>query len=178
MSKNVLVLSSSPRKNANSDILCDEFIKGASEIGHSIEKILLKDKKINYCTGCVACTTGKACPQKDDMAELIEKMVTADVIVLATPVYFYSMCAQLKTMIDRTCAGYQRIRNKEFYFIATAAVDRKNMLERTFEGLRGFIDCLDGSEEKGTVYGVSVWNTGEIRNTDAMKEAFELGKNI
>lgn len=82
----------------------------------------MKDKKINYCTGCGTCLNeGKRCPQKDDMSEILEKMIAADVIVMATPVYFYTMCAQMKTLIDRTCSRYTEIRNKEFYFIVTAA---------------------------------------------------------
>ena len=91
MSKKVLILSSSPRRNGNSDHLCNEFMRGAAEAGHQVEKILLKDKHINYCTGCSVCSMyGKPCPQKDDAAEVVEKMIAADVIVMATPVYFYT----------------------------------------------------------------------------------------
>jgi multimeric flavodoxin WrbA len=91
LSKKALVLSSSPRRGGNSDLLCDQFVMGAQEAGHGAEKIFLKDKKINYCTGCSVCLNGKkSCPQKDDMAEVLEKMVAADVIVMATPVYFYT----------------------------------------------------------------------------------------
>ena len=92
MSKKVLILSSSPRRNGNSDLLCNEFMRGAAEAGHQVEKIFLKDKHINYCTGCSVCSMyGKPCPQKDDAAEVVEKMIAADVIVMATPVYFYTM---------------------------------------------------------------------------------------
>ena len=82
MSKKVLILSSSPRRNGNSDLLCNEFMRGAAEAGHQVEKIFLKDKHINYCTGCSVCSMyGKPCPQKDDAAEVVEKMIAADVIV-------------------------------------------------------------------------------------------------
>src|SRR5208283_586389 len=112
MIKRVLVLSASPRRGGNSDLLCEQFVKGAEEAGHQAEKIFLKDKKINYCTGCGTCIDrGKGCSQKDDMAEILDKMVTSDVIVMATPVYFYTMSAQLKTFIDRTCARYTEINN-------------------------------------------------------------------
>lgn len=121
MSKKVLILSSSPRRGGNSDTLCDEFLRGAQEAGHEVEKIFLKDKTIHYCTGCGVCNEGKPCPQKDDAPEIVRKMVAADVIVLATPVYFYTMSAQMKTLIDRCCAGYLEIRDKEFYFIVAAA---------------------------------------------------------
>lgn len=179
MNKNVLILSSSPRKGGNSDLLCDEFLKGAIEAGNRAEKIFLKDKDIRYCTGCSVCSMyGKPCPQKDDAAGIVEKMIAADVIVMATPVYFYTMSAQMKTLIDRTCARYTEIKNKEFYFIVAAADDSKAAMERTLDGFRGFLDCLDGAKEKETVYGVGAWKVGEIKGTQAMKESYELGKSI
>ena len=100
--KNVLILSSSPRRGGNSDTLCDEFMQGAIESGHRVEKVFLRDKTIHPCTGCGVCSQyKKPCPQKDDAAEIIGKMLAADVIVMATPVYFYAMSAQMKTLIDR-----------------------------------------------------------------------------
>ena len=138
MKKKVLILSSSPRRNGNSDLLCDRFLEGAKASGHDVEKIFLKDKNINYCTGCGSCSMGKSCPQKDDMPEILEKMIAADVIVMATPVYFYTMCGQMKTLIDRTCARYQEIKDKDFYFIVAAAIDSKPAMERTINEFRGF----------------------------------------
>ena len=179
MNKNVLVLSSSPRRGGNSDLLCDQFILGAKESGHQAEKIFLKDKKINYCTGCGTCHNGeKSCPQKDDMSEILEKMIAADVIVMATPVYFYTMCGQMKTLIDRTCARYTEISNKEFYFIVTAADNSTPAMERTLEEFRGFIYCLENANEKGIIYGTGAWNKGEIIGTPAMQQAFKFGRNV
>jgi multimeric flavodoxin WrbA len=178
MNKNVLVLSSSPRKNGNSDLLCDQVIKGAQESGHQAEKISLREKKINYCTGCGTCFNTKKCSQKDDMTEVLEKMIAADVIVMATPVYFYTMCGQMKTMIDRTCARYTQISNKEFYFIVTAADGNRNAMERTIEQFRGFTYCLDGAKEKGIVYGTGAWHKGDIKKTAALKQAYEIGKAV
>ena len=176
MSKKVLILSSSPRRGGNSDMLCDQFSAGAAEAGHNTEKIFLKDKKINYCTGCSTCFTNKRCSQKDDMTEVLEKMIAADVIVMATPVYFYTMCGQIKTLIDRTCSRYTEITNKDFYFIVTAAVKSKPAMERTIEEFRGFTSCLTDPKEKGIIYGTGAWNIGDIRKSDAMDKAFEMGK--
>lgn len=177
--KKVLVLSSSPRKGGNSDLLCDEFVRGASEAKNEVEKIFLRDKKINYCVACYYCMDNNGqCVQKDDMAEILDKMIKADVIVMATPVYFYTMDGQIKTLIDRTVARYTEIKDKEFYFIATAADDRKEALERTIEGFRGFTECLDGAVEKGIIYGTGAWKVGEIKGSQAMKEAYEMGKNL
>lgn len=178
MSKNVLIISSSPRKGGNSDVLCDQFTKGAAESGNSVEKIFLKEKKIAYCNGCGACFSGDKCPLKDDADEIVEKMIAADVIVMATPVYFYTMCAQMKTLIDRTCARYMDIADKEFYFIMTAADPERLSLTRTLECFRGFTACLPGAEEKGVVYGTGVTNIGEVENTKAMYQAYEMGKTI
>ena len=178
MCKKVLVLSSSPRKGGNSDTLCDQFIKGAQESGNDVEKIYLRNKRINYCTGCETCNLQKPCPQKDDAAEVIDKMVKADVIVLATPVYFYTMSAQMKTLIDRSCARYTEISNKDFYFIATMAETEANRIERTFESLRGFTDSLEGPREKGTIAAIGVWQKGEVNDKPYMQQAYEMGKAI
>lgn len=179
MNKKVLVLSSSPRRGGNSDLLCDQFALGAQQAGYPVEKIFLKDKTIKYCTGCGACFNGKQrCPQHDDMAEVLEKIIAADVIVMATPVYFYTMCAQMKAMIDRTCARYTEISNKEFYFIVTAADSSKQAMERTLEGFRGFTSCLNKAKEKGSIYGIGAWHIGDIEGSRAMKQAYEMGKNV
>ena len=102
--KKVLIISASPRKGGNSDLLCDEFARGAAEAGHEVEKIRLAEKKVGYCTGCYACQKLNRCVQNDDANELVEKMLSADVIVLAMPVYFYSMDAQLKAPALGLCS--------------------------------------------------------------------------
>lgn len=113
------------------------------------------------------------------MAEILEKMVGADVIVMATPVYFYTMDAQMKTLIDRTVPRYLEISNKDFYFIVTAADPDKSSLERTINGFRGFTeDCLDNAVEKGIIYASGVWKAGEIKGNPAMKQAYEMGVRV
>lgn len=179
MTKKVLILSSSPRRGGNSDTLCDEFMRGAKESGNQVEKIFLKDKHINYCTGCSVCSMySKPCTQKDDANEIVEKMIAADIIVMATPVYFYTMSAQMKTLIDRTCARYLEIKDKEFYFIISAAETSIPMMERTIESFRGFLDCLEGPKECGVIYGVGAWKVGEINDKVSMGEAYEIGKKV
>jgi multimeric flavodoxin WrbA len=176
VSKKVLVIVSSPRKGGNSEKLCDEFARGAREAGHEVEKVSLAAKRIGYCSGCGACQSSHECVKKDDMAALLERMVAADAIVLSTPVYFYTMCAQMKTLIDRCVARYTEISGKDFYFIATAADASKAALERTVEEFRGFAACLEGATERGVVYGTGAWEAGAIVGSPAMKRAYELGK--
>ncbi len=120
MGKKVLILSGSPRKGGNSDILCDEFMRGALEAGHTVEKINIGSKKIGYCRACYYCREHDGeCAVRDDMAEIIEKVKEADTLVLASPVYFYSIDAQMKAVIDRMVAQWTVIRDKEFYYIMT-----------------------------------------------------------
>jgi multimeric flavodoxin WrbA len=179
MTKKVLVLSASPRRSGNSDLLCDQFMRGAREAGNQAEKIFLRDKKINYCTGCGACQeNGGKCVQKDDMAEVLDKMIGAYAIVMATPVYFYTMNAQMKTLIDRTCARYTEIRNKDFYFIVAAADTSRRAMERTLEGFRAFTSCLSRPKEKGIIYGTGAWKMGDIKGSKAMTQAYEMGKKV
>jgi len=178
MSKKVLILSGSPRRKGNSDLLCDEFARGAMESGNSVEKIILGTKKINFCLACDSCRKTGVCAQKDDMKEILDKMLAADVIVMATPVYFYSINGQMKTCIDRTVPQYMNISNKKFYFIITAWDPEKAHFERTVECFRGFTECLDGAVEKGIVYGLGVEKKGDVKTTPAMKQAYDYGKGV
>lgn len=179
MSKNVLILSGSPRKAGNSDLLCDEFMRGAKESGNQVEKIFLRDKKINYCIACYYCEkSGGTCAIKDDMAEILEKIHLADLIVMSSPVYFYSIDAQMKALIDRCVAQWTKIKNKEFYYIMTAAEDSETVINCTLECFRGFAKCLDGSAEKGIIYAKGFYKPGEVKNSLKMLEAYEMGKNI
>ena len=176
--KNILIISSSFRKGGNSDLLCDEFQKGAESAGHKVEKIRLAEKKINFCLGCGVCNSTHKCVQKDDMAELMEKMLTADVIVLATPVYFYAMSGLLKTFIDRTVPRYTDISNKEFYYIMTAADTSSSTVKYALGEFKGLMDCLSNPVERGYLFAGGVWKKGEINNTQYLQKAFDAGKNI
>ncbi|MGN1104031.1 MAG: flavodoxin family protein [Candidatus Coproplasma sp.] len=179
MSKKVLILSGSPRKGGNSDILCDEFMKGASESGNRVEKIRVAEKNIGYCKACYFCrNSGGKCAIADDMSEILQKMIDADVIVLASPVYFYSIDAQLKAVIDRTVARWLEVKDKEFYYIMTAADGMKTSMDTTLACFRGYADCVEGAKECGVIYGTCVYEKGEIKNSPAMKQAYEMGKAV
>jgi len=159
--------------------LCDEFIRGAQEAGNEAEKVFLHTCKINFCTGCGICSSTHKCVHQDDMAAILDKMVQADVIVLATPIYFYTMDGQMKTLIDRTVPRYTEIADKDFYFIVAAADTNKAAMERAISGFRGFTeDCLTNPHEKGIIYGTGVWQIGEIKNSPAMQQAYEMGKQV
>lgn len=149
----ILAISASPRKGGNSDVLCDEFLKGAAESGHEVQKIRLAEKKIAPCLACYGCTETHICVRNDDMADVLKALKTADVIALASPVYFYSVCAQMKTMIDRCLADYREIRNKTFYLIVTAADPQHSAADETLADFRGYLRCLPGAKEAGVIFG-------------------------
>lgn len=176
--KNILIFSSSPREKSNSHALCEQFFKGATEAGHNVELIRLKDKKINYCVGCHSCENTGVCFQKDDMFEIQEKILKADVLVFATPVYFYSMSAQLKTLIDRVTPFYTEVRADIYLFATAWDPDTKN-LESTLEAIRGCTrDCFENCEEKGALAVGDVSSQNAIKNkTEVLKKAYEMGKN-
>ena len=178
MSKKVLILSGSPRKDGNSDMLCNEFMRGAVENGNDVEKIRVSEKKSGYCTACYACRGTGVCAIKDDMAEVMQKIIDADVLVLASPVYFYSIDAQLKALIDRTVCRWTEVKDKEFYYIMTAADSGMESMETTLACFRGYADCVEGAKEMGVIYGTGVYDKGEILNKQQMQEAYEMGKGV
>ncbi|MBE6380374.1 MAG: flavodoxin family protein [Lentisphaerae bacterium] len=177
MSKKILVIASSPRRNGNSEILCDAFIAGAAAAGNQVEKVTLAGKKINFCSACYACHTG-TCVFQDDAPAVIQKMLEADVIVLATPVYFYTMCAQLKALIDRSVMVYPQIKNKDFYYLMTMAETDESMFKGTIEALRGFAACCENSRECGIVAVPGVYEVGAINGNPALEKARQMGASI
>lgn len=135
-------------------------------------------RKSPHCTGCYYCAAhGGECVYKDDMAEILQKMIDAYIPVLASPVYFYSIDARLKAVIDRTVARRLDVKNKEFYYIATPADPDRASADTTLACFRGYADCVAGAEEKGVIIG-GVYEAGEVRDTQAMADACNMGKNV
>lgn len=172
----VLAINGSPRARGNSDILCDEFLRGAEDAGHQIEKISLRDKRVSPCQACYACFKTGFCVQKDDMDEILDKVQNADVLVLASPTYFLTMSGQMKTMIDRFLPKWQELGGKEAYVIVTGH-DGKHGLKRTAEDLSAILENL-GLPVRTIIWGEHVWQKGEVLGTKAMDEAYCAGKNI
>ena len=174
--KKILILSGSPRKDGNSDLLCSEFMRGAQESGNEVQKIFVRSKKIVPCNACYYCRDhGGKCALNDDMSEILDAMQAADVIVMASPVYFYSIDAQMKIIIDRSLARWTNIPNKEFYFIMTAGGSNT---ECALLGFRNFIRYLPGSKEKGVIEGTGIHLKGSVKGNPVMKKAYEMGKNV
>ena len=175
--KNVLILLGSPRAHGNSAILCEEFARGAEEAGCAVETLQLCRMKVSGCLGCNACYRNNGvCVQKDDMAVIREKMLAADVIVLASPIYFYSMSGQLKLVLDRTYAFFRELHGKTFYYIISCAATEDSYTETMQAALRGFTQCIPESKEAGVILGIGASDPGDIRTSSAMQQAYLAGK--
>ena len=181
MSKNVLVLMGSPRKRGNTDRLSDELIRGAQEAGHQVEKICLKDRKINSCLDCGACQrNGGPCVQKDDMGDIYEKWLAADVVVLASPVYFYTWSAQMKAVLDRTFAIEQKVKDTTFYLLSAGSAPGEDYMCLMLESFRKYVACFraGGNTEGGYVFGLNTNAPGDVDASDAAAKVYELGKAL
>ncbi len=177
--KKVLIISTSPRAHSNSHALAEEFARGTKEAGNDVELICLRDKEIKYCMGCLACQKTGKCVIKDDAPAIVEKMHDADVIVWATPIYYYEMSGQMKTMIDRGNPLYGTdYKFTDIYMLTSAAEDEPGTPVRAISGLHGWIDCFERATLKGTVFGGGVTMPGDIKGHKALSEAYEMGKSI
>lgn len=174
--KNILIITSSPRKNGNSNALANEFARGAKESGNNVEVISLIGKKIEFCHGCLACQKSQKCIIKDDMAEINEKLLNADVVVFATPIYYYSVSGQLKTVFDRANPLYSAdYKFREVYLLASAAEDEETTVEGAIKATQGWVDCFEKAKFIKTVFAGGVGNVGDIAGHKALAEAYELG---
>lgn len=179
MAKKVLIISTSLRGGSNSDILAKECEKGAKEGGHEVEYISLKGKDIRFCIGCLTCQTKGSCVLTDDVAEIMEKVLAAEVIVYATPIYYYEMSGQMKVLIDRMNAMYSLdYKFRDVYMLTTAAEDEPEVPKRAEAGLTGWIDCYPKSRLAGTLFCGGVDAPRTIRGSVKLQEAYQLGKNI
>lgn len=177
--KKVVVISTSLRARSNSDILADKFIEGAKAAGNDIEKITLKDKDIRFCRGCFACAELKKCVINDDVNAIMEKVLNADVVVWATPIYYYEMSGQMKTLIDRMNAMYSMdYKFRDIYLLSTAAENEDFVPKRAEAGLTGWIDCYPKSSLVDSLFCGGVNEAGEIEGNSKLQEAYRMGLRV
>ena len=179
MSKRVLIISSSPRKGGNSETLAAAFAKGAQEAGHQVETVHLREKQYGFCKGCFACLKQGRCVIKDDAVEIAAKMHDADVLVFATPVYYYCVSGQLKTMLDRAnpLFGTDYAFTKT-YLLATAAEAEPETVEGTEKAIQGWVDCFERCELADTIFAGGVNGIGDIAGHPALDTAYQTGREI
>ena len=179
MAKKILILSSSPRKGGNSEALVSSFAKGAEDAGNEVEIIYLREKQYGFCKDCFACLKLGHCVIKDDAVEIVAKMHNADVLVFASPVYYYSVSGQLKTMLDRANPLFDTdYAFTKAYFLATAAEDEKETVDGSNKAIQGWVDCFPHCELKETVFAGGVNDIGDIKGHPALAKAYQIGKEV
>ena len=177
---NIIVLQGSPNKSGSTAILVDEFARGARMAGHAVDRIDAAHEDIRPCAGCVACGYGaRPCAQRDGMAEILRKILAADMVVFATPLYYYGMTAQLKAVIDRFCSENSAITGRHLKTALLAVA--WNADDWTFEALVAHYRTIArylGMTDCGMVLGYGCGTPGMTRATDAPRRAFELGRSL
>lgn len=179
--KNVLIITASLRENSNSDALASAFLQGAKEVGCNVEIVSLKNKSIAYCKGCGTCATTHECAIKDDAIAITKKMYCADVIVFSSPVYYYSIAGQLKTLFDRSNSLYGRdYAFRKIYFLCTATENEDFTPQKSISTIQGWVDCFPNAKLCGTVFagGVSAPNDIINQKHTALEAARNLGKSV
>ena len=179
MKKKVLIISSSPRQGGNSETLAASFARGAQEAGHLVETVYLREKQIGFCNGCFACLKLGRCVINDDAVDIVARMHDADVLVFATPVYYYCVSGQLKTMLDRANPLFDTdYAFTKAYLLATAAENTPETFAGTEKAVQGWVDCFPRCALVGTVFAGGVNGVGEIAGHIALEQAYQMGKDV
>lgn len=177
-SMKILIITGSPRKNGNSNFLVDNFIKGAQEKGHQIFRFDSAFKKVHPCIACNKCGMNGDCIFNDDFNYVRENLVDSDMVVFATPMYYFGISAQIKTVIDRFYAinGKIHIPKKTALIMTYADTEEKEAqpIKKHFETLINYL----GWTNVGEIVASGVWTQGSVKNTKYPKMAYELGKNL
>ena len=179
MSK-ILVITTSLRAKSNSDILAKRMTEGAKDSGHEVELISLKGKTVKYCIGCFACQKTHKCIQKDDAVEIAEKMKNADTLVFVTPIYYYEMSGQMKTLLDRMNPLYSSDYDfRKVYMLSVAADDDEATPGKAVNGLQGWIDCFEKAELAGSLFFGGMNDPDEAGGRKKeLDEAYEFGRSL
>lgn len=184
MSKKILVLTGSPRQLGNSALLADAFIQGAKAAGHTAKVFETAFHPILPCKACDKCwSTGKPCVFNDSLDQLAPLLEEADMLVLCTPLYWFTMSAQLKSAVDKLYAymkpnALRKLHIKECVLLAAAEGNEPdgdyNGLKATYKSIADYLKWTD----RGRVLAAGTWDAGDIIKTGKLKEAQELGKSI
>ena len=172
----IVVLEGSPNKNGSSNMLAEQFIKGALETGHQVEVIDAARAKIHPCTGCIHCGYDGPCIQKDEMEQIRESILGADMMVFVTPLYYYGMSAQLKILIDRFCAFNGSTQRKQMKSAVISAA--WNSDSWTFEALEAHYKTLVrylNLQDMGMVLGYGCGTPSMTEHSQFPQQAYSLG---
>jgi len=186
----VLGLFGSPRRGGNTEILLEEALKGAEKEGAEIERLYLSDLKITPCTECHGCDETGNCVILDDMQKIYPKLLEADVIILASPIFFYGVTAWAKILIDRSQALWakkylvndpfmgKRGKRRKGFFISVGATKGQKVFEGAILTVKYFFDVLN-TEYTGELLYRGVDGKGEIlKHPEALEQAREAGRKL
>ena len=175
----IVVLTGSPRKNGNSAYLAEQFIKGAEENGHDVFRFDCAFKQVEPCRACNRCGMDGPCIFNDDFQELRSHLIDADMVVFATPMYYFGISAQMKRVIDRFYAINGQIKgvSKKAVFLMTYADTSRKEAKPMLVHYHTLMDYL-GWTSVGEVVASGVWTAGSVRNTDYPQQAYQLGKSL
>jgi multimeric flavodoxin WrbA len=181
----LLAFLCSPRREGNTALLLKELIRGAKEGGAETESINPCRLRIAPCSGCGACEKTGRCAIKDQMQAVYDQIDTADIITLASPIYFYNVTAQCKTLIDRCQAMWSRkyvlrrtARSKSGFFLSVGATKGKKMFDCAVLTVRYFFDAINATDSGHLLFS-GIDKKGDIRDhPTALKEAYETGKRL
>lgn len=175
----IVVLTGSPRKNGNSAYLAEQFIKGAEENGHDVFRFDCAFKQVEPCRACNRCGMDGPCVFNDDFQELRSHLIDADMVVFATPMYYFGISAQMKRVIDRFYAINGQIKgvSKKAVFLMTYADTSRKEAKPMLVHYHTLMDYL-GWTSVGEVVASGVWTAGSVRNTDYPQQAYQLGKSL
>ena len=178
--KKVLILSTSLRSGSNSAYLAKEFERGAKEAGNEVEFISLAGRSIGYCIGCLSCQKTQKCVIKDDAVDIAEKMKGADVLAFGTPVYYYGMSGQMKTLLDRMNPLFPSdYRFRDVYVLATAADNDESAMDGAVAGMQGWLDCFEKARLAGVVRGVGINDANAAKDhPEVCRKAYDMGKRV
>ena len=175
----IVVLQGSPNRKGSTAMICGEFERGAREAGHDVERVDVAYAGVKPCTGCVACGYEGPCVQSDGMDGLRDKLLSADMVVFATPLYYYGMTAQLKTVVDRFCSANSSITGRRLKSVLLAVA--WNADDWTFEALEAHYDTLVRYlrlQDCGRVLGAGCGTPSMTGRSRFMQEAYELGRAL
>ena len=174
----ILVITGSPRKNGNSNTLADNFIKGAEAAGHIVARFDSAFKTVHPCIACDKCGTSGECVFKDDFEFVKNNIIDADAVVFATPMYYFGISAQIKSVIDRFYSINGQIsRPKKAVLLLTYADISPKEAEPIISHYESMIRYLNWTDA-GKVIAPGVWTAGSVKETKFPQQAYELGKNL
>ena len=176
----VLIVMGSPRRHGNTAKLAAEFARGAKDGDAEVTTVTLIEKRIGDCLGCCACQDSGRCVQKDDMQEIYEDLRENDVIVLASPVYFYTWTSLMKRMLDRTFAVEPFLKNKRFYLLATGAAPEEAYMKTMLDSFQQYVSCFcaGGNETGGYLFACGTREPDDIIGLPVMEKAYRLGRSV